>query len=235
MLKPIMILSAGVSVLISCRNKSANTQRIELTDAVYTVSDKHVTTKPDTERKQTLPEDFSIVNLDSLQIINKMAYATTDNFTHQKLYPCATCLLRDDVASALMKAQQLAKASNCKLVIFDCYRPYSIQVKMYEIIKNPDYVAHPGKGSNHNKGCAVDVSLADSNGMQLDMGTPFDDFSQAATYAHVALDSDAGKNRKLLRTIMQEAGFKPYEKEWWHFNYANTNFTVQDFTWSCPK
>lgn len=230
MLKPIMILLAGVSVLISCRNKSANTRKIELTDAVHTVSDKHFTTKPDTEKKKDIPEDFTIVNLDSLHIINKMAYATIDNFTHQKLYSCATCLLRNDVSFALMVAQRLAQTSNCKLVIFDCYRPYSIQVKMYEIIKNPDYVAHPGNGSSHNKGCAVDVSLADSNGTLCDMGTPFDDFSHDASYANVSLNSEAGRNRKILRTIMQQAGFKPYEKEWWHFNYANTNYSVQDFT-----
>ncbi len=185
--------------------------------------------------KDTIAEVWSELNFKKSGIINRMAYADTANFMHQKIYPCARCFLRPDVAEAVEKANELAKEEGLQLIIYDCYRPYQFQYKMYEIVNNPKYVAEPGKGSNHNRGVAVDLSLADSEGNLLDMGGGFDDFSKISHYSAKGLSKSARKNRRLLRNIMKEAGFVPYEYEWWHFDYKNKDYPVADFVWSCEE
>lgn len=180
-------------------------------------------------------KEWAEINFDSLGIINKMAYATADNFMGQQVYPCARCFLRPEVAEALLEANEIAKDKGVTLVIYDCYRPYGYQQKMYEIVNNPRYVAPPGKGSNHNRGQAIDLTLADENGMLLDMGNPFDDFSELSEYDNDSIPKEAKKNRKLLRRIMTRAGFKPYENEWWHFDYKKKRYETSDFRWDCKE
>ena len=180
-------------------------------------------------------KEWAEINFDSLGIINKMAYATVDNFMGQQVYPCARCFLRPEVAEALLEANEIAKDKGVILVIYDCYRPYGYQQKMYEIVNNPRYVAPPGKGSNHNRGQAVDLTLADGNGVLLDMGNPFDDFSELSEYDNDSIPKEAKKNRKLLRRIMTRAGFKPYENEWWHFDYKKKSYETSDFRWDCKE
>lgn len=179
--------------------------------------------------------DWAEIKMDTLGMVNKMAYADTANFMKQKIYPCARCFLRPEVAEALEKANTLANAKNLKLVIFDCYRPYGYQQKMYEIVNNPKYVAPPGKGSNHNRGAAVDLSLANENGNLLDMGNEFDDFSSLSHYVSDKISEKAQNNRKLLRDIMTEAGFMPYDNEWWHFDYRKKKYETSDFRWECNE
>lgn len=174
------------------------------------------------------------VDFEASGIINKMAYATADNFMKQQIYPCARCFLRPEAMEALQKANELAKDKDLKLVIYDCYRPYGYQRKMYEIVNNPRYVAPPGKGSNHNRGAAVDLTLADADGNILDMGNPFDDFSELSEYDNDSISRAAQKNRKLLRKIMVKAGFSPYKNEWWHFDYRHKSYPNAGFTWECP-
>ena len=182
----------------------------------------------------TLP-GFAEVQFDSLAMINKMAYADTANFMHQKVYPCARCFLRPDVATALEVANKIAKDKGYTIVIYDCYRPISIQYKMYEIVKNPEWVAKPAKGSNHNRGAAIDLSLADENGNLLDMGGAFDEFSEVSHYSYADISAEAKKNRKLLRTIMLRAGFLAYESEWWHFDYKKKRYPASGLVWGCTN
>lgn len=174
------------------------------------------------------------VDFESSGMLNRMAYADTANFMHAKIYPCARCFLRPEVAEALEKANELAKDRDLKLVIYDCYRPYGYQRKMYEIVNDPRYVAPPGKGSNHNRGAAIDLTLADENGKLLDMGNPFDDFSELSQYDNDSIPRQAQKNRKLLRNIMVKAGFTPYNNEWWHFDYKQKRYATAGFKWDCP-
>jgi D-alanyl-D-alanine dipeptidase len=178
-------------------------------------------------------EGFIRVNLKAEGIQNRMAYADTANFMHQKLYPCAECYLRPEVAAALKKANLLAKEKNLRLVIYDCYRPYPLQFKMFEIVNDPRYVAKPGKGSNHNRGAAVDISLADAEGNLLDMGSGFDEFTERSHYVADGIPKEARKNRRLLRRIMQKAGFSPYPHEWWHFDYIDKKYETARFIWDC--
>lgn len=184
--------------------------------------------------KDSTAAEWVEVDFEASGIINKMAYATADNFMKQQVYPCARCFLRPEVAQALQEANELAKEKELKLVIYDCYRPYGYQRKMYEIVNNPRYVAPPGKGSNHNRGAAVDLTLADADGNLLDMGNPFDDFSELSQYDNDSIPRNAKKNRKLLRKIMVKAGFTPYKNEWWHFDYKQKTYSTSDFKWDCP-
>lgn len=183
----------------------------------------------------TINGAWAEINFEQSGMINLMAYATADNFMHQKIYPCARCFLRPEVAEALEKAGVIAQDKSLKLVIYDCYRPYPLQYKMYEIVNNPKYVAKPGKGSNHNRGVAIDIALADADGNLLDMGGAFDDFSEISHYNAKGLSKKARKNRRLLRKIMKEAGFMPYPYEWWHFDYKNKDYPVADFVWDCEE
>jgi len=228
-----MILLVGVNLFAGCRTRHEEVRKHTVKEDLIYSDTTHSIDTSDTKSAYVTPDDFFEVKTDSLDIINKMVYATKENFTKQQLYPCPTCWLRKDAAIALMNAQNEAKRLNYVIVIFDCYRPYYIQKKMYNLINNPDYVANPGKGSNHNKGCAVDVSLADSMGNLLNMGTEFDDFTKYAHYTNTAFGSPEGANRKLLRKIMTSSGFIPYDKEWWHFNYSRQDYSVADFIWQC--
>jgi D-alanyl-D-alanine dipeptidase len=174
------------------------------------------------------------VDFEASGMLNRMAYADTANFMHTKIYPCARCFLRPEVAEALNIANDIAKDKGLKLVIYDCYRPYSFQKVMYDIVKDPRYVAPPGKGSNHNRGAAVDLALAYENGELLDMGGTFDDFSDISHYGNDKVSDIGKKNRKTLRKIMIRAGFTPLESEWWHFDYRKKRYPNAGFKWDCP-
>jgi len=199
---------------------------------IFNTGKNHQSSVKNKQSNDTLP-GFTEVYFDSLAMINKMAYADTANFMHQAVYPCARCFLRPEVAAALEEANGIAKGKGYTIVIYDCYRPISIQYKMYEIVNNPEWVARPTKGSNHNRGAAIDISLADENGNLLDMGGAFDDFSEVSHYNYSGLSAAAKKNRKLLRTIMTRAGFSPYESEWWHFDYRQKRYPASGLVWGC--
>jgi D-alanyl-D-alanine dipeptidase len=157
----------------------------------------------------------------------ELKYATNDNFMKEYLYSeCLPCMLRYDAARALGKAKQLLDdKSGGKYVfhIWDAYRPYSVQEMMWEKIKDPRYVADPYHGgSSHNKGAAVDLTLALKGGKEgetLPMGTEFDYFGEEAHHGYAELSPEEKKNRALLREVMEGAGFKALETEWWHYNF----------------
>lgn len=161
-----------------------------------------------------------------------LRYASENNFLKKKVYACGRVFLINEAAEALLNASEFCQKQKLKLVVLDAYRPISIQKKMYDLVKNPDYVANPKKGSKHNRGCAVDVGLANANGI-LDMGTEFDDFTEKAHYSNNNISAEAKANRLILRTIMEQSGFVSYEKEWWHFNFKKTDYPLSDFQWSC--
>jgi len=158
-----------------------------------------------------------ITTLDSTIIVD-IKYATEDNFMGQVLYSANICLLRQAVAERIVRVQQTLQKRGLGLKIWDGYRPLSVQRKMWEKVSNPSYVADPKYGSNHNRGAAVDVTLVDSLGNELEMPTGFDDFSKKAgsNYPHVS--KKAAENRKILQQAMISQGFTTIKSEWWHFN-----------------
>ena len=121
-----------------------------------------------------------------------------------------------------------------RIKIFDCYRPLDIQKEMWKIVSNPIYVADPKKGSIHNRGGAVDISLVDLEGKELDMGTTFDHFGIEASHNYENLSDEIIQNRKLLKKVMTNSGFTIFESEWWHYNLKNSKKEpVSNFKWIC--
>lgn len=162
-----------------------------------------------------------VTNLDST-ILTDVRYATTNNFTGKIFYTTDKVYLIDEVAKALVKAHQyLKKKYNLRIKIYDGYRPLSVQKKLWEVYPDERYVANPQKGSRHNRGCAVDITLVDKNGKELDMGTNYDDFTEKAHINYKKLPSKVLNNRKILRETMIRFGFIPNRTEWWHFDYRD--------------
>jgi D-alanyl-D-alanine dipeptidase len=126
--------------------------------------------------------------------------------------------LREKTAQRLVEAAKALKSQGFRLKVWDCYRPRSIQYKMWDIVPNPDFVADPRKGSNHNRGAAVDITLTDLNGTDVPMPTDHDDFTETAQADYPDLAHDAKGHREALKKAMTEAGFTTIRTEWWHFD-----------------
>lgn len=161
-------------------------------------------------------------------------YATTDNFTGSKIYDCPKCLLRPEAAEALVKAHKNLKKKGYGLKMFDCYRPRPYQQRLWDKVPNPNYVTPPAKGSMHSRGAAVDLTLTDSKGNELDMGTPYDFFGPEAHTDNLKLPKKVLENRKILQRALAEVGFKGIRTEWWHFSYQAKKFPLSDYVWPCP-
>jgi D-alanyl-D-alanine dipeptidase len=176
--------------------------------------------------------DTLVVPLSSIDssIVADVRYATTNNFTGKILYPTDKVYIRKIVGEALSKVnKELIENYNYRIKIFDGYRPLSVQKKMWKILPDDRYVADPAKGSRHNRGAAVDITIIDSLGNQLNMGTEYDNFTERAHYDYQKLPSSVLANRKLLRETMMEYGFHPITTEWWHFDYKGwKKFSILD-------
>jgi len=161
--------------------------------------------------------DISTINPN---IKKDIYYATTNNFTGQILYKSAKCYLRKTTAEKLNKVQKILEEKGLGLKVWDGYRPLSAQKKMWKIVPDPQFVADPSKGSMHNRGAAVDVTLVDlKTGKELEMPTGFDDFSaNAAAYCTEGISKEAINNRTILQDAMTKCGFLIFKSEWWHFN-----------------
>lgn len=144
-------------------------------------------------------------------------YATADNFLKTAVYPSADVFLRKSTARRLKKAAGQLRKKGFRLIIFDGYRPLSVQKKMWEIMPDPRFVANPVKGSFHNRGGAVDVSLAARDGAALEMPSDYDDFTVEASGSGPLASPRARENLALLRRAMEAAGFKSLKEEWWHY------------------
>lgn len=176
--------------------------------------------------------DTLIVPLWSIDstITTDVRYATTDNFTGKILYPTDKVYIRKIVGEALSKVHNDLKDNhNLRIKVYDAYRPHSVQVTMWEILPDNRYVANPASGSRHNRGAAVDITIIDSTGAELDMGTEYDNFTERAHYAYSDLSQNIKSNRKLLRDTMIKYGFHPITTEWWHFDFEGwKNFSILD-------
>jgi len=163
-----------------------------------------------------------------------LRYATKNNFLKEKVYDCAECYTRVKTAKALLRANKELMSSGYRVKFFDCYRPNSVQYKMWAIVPNPQYVANPKKGSIHNKGGAVDITLETLDGEELDMGTDFDFFGKRAYHDNLDLPQQILTNRKILKETMEKHGFWSIRTEWWHYNLSiATNDKVANFKWEC--
>ena len=170
----------------------------------------------------------------SADFVYELKYATPDNFLKQAVYDCGECYLRKSTAEALVKANEAFKQLGYRIKLFDCYRPLSVQKKMWKILPGTHYVANPAKGSKHNRGAAVDLTLVDAQGKELNMGTPFDFFGKEAHQTYTQHSKEVLENRKLLKETLDKYNFKSIYSEWWHYEYRpEMQSKVENFEWQC--
>ncbi len=160
-------------------------------------------------------------------------YATTDNFVKEQLYDCPRCFLRSDVAFAVRNVHRELRRKGYGLKMFDCYRPLPVQWKLWNKVPDPRYVADPRKGSMHNRGSAVDLTLVDAKGNELDMGTAFDFFGKEAYHDYTDLPKEVLERRTLLKDTMAKHGFRSTRTEWWHYSYAKRSYPISKMEWPC--
>ncbi len=154
-----------------------------------------------------------------------LLYATDKNFTSKTIYKNPLCFLHQTALPLLEKAIFLADQQGYYFKIFDAFRPKTAAQILWDFCPNPMYVADPKKGSNHTRGVAIDLNLVDkSTNIELDMGTPFDDFTEQSHHSAI-LTPEIAKNRYTLLGIMLSAGWDFYNNEWWHYQM----FSPRDF------
>lgn len=165
-------------------------------------------------------------------IVLDIRYADTNNFTGKKIYTAPKAFMRLPAADSLLKIQKLLAAENLGIKVYDAYRPYAGTLYFYEVYPDTTFVAAPWKGSIHNRGVAIDLTLINlETGEELAMPTPFDEFSERASHNYMDIDSVRLVNRDKLKTIMIQNGFTMYEHEWWHYNLKDrSGYALMDIS-----
>lgn len=176
-----------------------------------------------------MSDDQKFIELKSLDpsLFVFLPYATSDNFVKKQIYPTGSkAYLRRPVALGLIAAHQELKKQGFAIKVWDAYRPFSIQEKLWEVVPDTRYVAEPirkGKelirGSVHNRGAAVDITMCSLEGVDVEMPTPFDEFTERAHRNHFNASAAAIQNRKILEDALQQNGFIGLPTEWWHFDW----------------
>lgn len=151
-----------------------------------------------------------------------IAYATARNFTGAPVYARAGCYLHEGAAACFKQAIEYASEIGYFFKVFDAYRPAEAQYILWEHTPDPNFLAHPERGSPHSRGVAIDVTLVDVEGNELDMGTKFDEFVHMSHHGATGISKEAARNRLLLLGIMTSAGFDFYRNEWWHYQLFNS-------------
>lgn len=179
----------------------------------------------------------TLINLKKLSndFVFEIRYATPNNFIGETLYDCAMCLLRPEVAEALVKANTYFRDKGYRIRIYDCYRPLDVQKKMWSKVPRATYVGNPYEnGSIHNRGAAVDLTLETLEGCFVEMGSEYDHFGKAAHIDNYNFSEEILTNRKLLFDGMRKFGFSPIRTEWWHFSFQkNRRYKVLNFPLPC--
>ena len=162
-----------------------------------------------------------------------MRYATSNNFTGRVLYDEARAFLAAPAALAVVRASKMAQSDGFGLTIYDAYRPWRITKKLWDatpVGPKKEYVANPKRGSKHNRGCAVDLTLHDlQTGKLVEMPSEFDDFSEKAHRDYMGASAAAIANRARLARYLEAEGFVGLSNEWWHFDFTGwEQFPVMD-------
>ncbi|MDD2212070.1 MAG: CapA family protein [Clostridia bacterium] len=169
-------------------------------------------------------ENHSLVDLRAYlpNVFIEMRYATENNFTKQKIYVTDDAYLRLGTAKKLKQVQEELLNKGYSLKIWDAFRPTEAQFELWKACPNPSFVANPYKKySNHSRGMAVDVTLVNSDGTELEMPTEFDEFGSMADRDYRDVEVKKAANALLLEQAMEKHGFKGYKAEWWHFDDAD--------------
>lgn len=175
-----------------------------------------------------------ITSDDGIQL--DIRYASDNNFTKKQIYNCGRCFLRPEVAQQIKKLHNdIRSRYGFGVKMFDCYRPRPAQQKLWDIVPNAMYVTPPKKGSMHNRGQAVDLTIVDKNGDELDMGTEYDFFGKEAHRTYTHPNKEIQQNRSLHRMLLEAHGFTGIRTEWWHYSLKSVSYDFSDWVWECPE
>lgn len=226
--------------LLSCKKKEASNpnivsepKKVNIPKEKEIVETKDTTVLKPIHKTENPPKTWIELTIKHGFLLD-IKYATKDNFTKKQIYDCGRCYLRPEAAYALIKVNQsLQKNYGYKIRLFDCFRPKPYQQRLWDIFPNANYVMPPHKGSMHSRGLAVDLTLVDANGKDLDMGTPFDFFGKEAHHDFKNHSQTVQQNRTLLKKVMEENGFDPIRTEWWHYSYTSKSYPLDAWVWPC--
>lgn len=239
----LVVLVIGL-LLFACTSDTPNTSDDSIlpTDTLQVAQQKDPLAKqPDTmPGQQIIIPDYDTTQWVDIELLDSnivldMRYATTNNFVKEQLYDCGRCFLRPEAATALKAVNQALMKKGYRLKMFDCFRPLPIQQRLWDKFKNPSYVTPPSKGSMHNRGLAVDLTIVDSQGKELDMGTEFDFFGKEAHHTYKAHSDTIEQNRQLLKSTLESHGFKGIRTEWWHYSYSKHRYDLSEMVWECSR
>jgi zinc D-Ala-D-Ala dipeptidase len=226
----------GREIKLSRREVVLGLATVPLATCAPPEPDKDVPFIPDKKAASLSPQDpkrlIELVKLDPAIRLD-MRYATTNNFTGRVLYSTARAFLAAPAAQAVARASKAAQADGYGLTIFDAYRPWRVTKQLWDATPagpKKNYVANPKRGSKHNRGCAVDLSLHNrETGTLVEMPSGFDDFSEKAHRDYMDASAAAIANRARLQRYLEAEGFVGLSNEWWHFDFAGwENFPVMD-------
>jgi len=211
-----------ISISVSSQNKHIAPKKKLVVVSSYAQYQASVKSNPNNELveiKKAIPN----ITLD-------IRYSTKNNFMQQVMYKQARAFARRPVVEALKMIQKELNKKGYGLKIFDGYRPYAITVEFYKKASDKNFVANPAKGSKHNRGCAVDLTLVNlKTGKEIPMPTPYDSFSAAAAANYEKVLPAQKKNRDLLIGTMAKHGLKVLENEWWHYDFVGwKNYNLMD-------
>lgn len=186
-----------------------------------------------TEKEQRVeePADTDFVKITDYipDIVIDLKYATTDNFTGTVIYDFKDAYLRYGTVKKLAVAQEKFKSMGYYIKIWDAYRPFAAQEKLWQVCPNPRYVANPANGMKaHNLGGTIDMTLVTFDGNEVEMPTAFDDFSLMADRDYCDVLETAAGNARMMESVMAECGFRGYAGEWWDYS-DTTAYEAYDF------
>jgi D-alanyl-D-alanine dipeptidase len=185
------------------------------------------------------PEKKMQAVLGQVGLLPDLRYSTKNNFMKSVLYPekPQVIYLRQPVVRALVRVLKDLSEMGLGLKVFDAYRPYAVTVELWEKVHDSRYAADPAKGSDHNRGIAVDLTLMDlKTHKSVEMPTGFDNFTDSAHQDFMKLGSRELENRRLLKQVMEKYGFIALNTEWWHFSWPHPeNFALLDLSFSQLK
>lgn len=191
---------------------------------------QEIITQEITTEKEPEDDEYVLVNKYIPDIYVELRYATENNFTGVKIYDFTEAYLRYGTVKKLAQVQKELKQQGYSLKIWDAYRPFEAQQKLWEVYPDPNYVANPANGmKKHNLGGTVDITMVAADGSVISMPTEFDDFSLKADrdYSDIE-DEEAVKNVMILQNAMENNGFTGYQGEWW--DYSDTvEYEAVDF------
>jgi len=191
--------------------------------------------EPPKEENKREADLVELIKLDKSVKLD-IRYATPNNFVGRTVYPEARAFLQRPAADAVVRVHKKLKKQGLGLVIFDGYRPWAITKLFWEVTPEDKrkFVANPEKGSKHNRGCAVDLSIYDrKTGKLIEMPSEYDEFSERASPDYIGGSEQERANREMLRRLMEAEGFTVNPNEWWHFDYKDwQEYAIYDISFA---